>query len=320
MLGTGSSPHTRGTPEAAGAGDSDERFIPAYAGNAAATPSPTAIRAVHPRIRGERGILPNIVEPTPWFIPAYAGNASGMQSIQCRPAVHPRIRGERSMKAEVPQNTLGSSPHTRGTRLMRIVLWASSRFIPAYAGNASAISRLARSDSVHPRIRGERLAQSGDPDYKFGSSPHTRGTHARSHRYALPLRFIPAYAGNAWVRYIWTRTRPVHPRIRGERMSRAMQDASGSGSSPHTRGTPTSSNLVQHYSRFIPAYAGNARPAYNVPGSIAVHPRIRGERMPLGRLMVGGFGSSPHTRGTPPVQPKYFAPTRFIPAYAGNAR
>ena len=253
------------------------------------------------------------------FIPAYAGNASGMQSIQCRPAVHPRIRGERSMKAEVPQNTLGSSPHTRGTRLMRIVLWASSRFIPAYAGNASAISRLARSDSVHPRIRGERLAQSGDPDYKFGSSPHTRGTHVRSHRYALPLRFIPAYAGNAWVRYIWTRTRPVHPRIRGERMSRAMQDASGSGSSPHTRGTPTSSNLVQHYSRFIPAYAGNARPAYNVPGSIAVHPRIRGERMPLGRLMVGGFGSSPHTRGTPPVQPKYFAPTRFIPAYAGNA-
>ena len=192
------------------------------------------------------------------FIPAYAGNASGMQSIQCRPAVHPRIRGERSMKAEVPQNTLGSSPHTRGTRLMRIVLWASSRFIPAYAGNASAISRLARSDSVHPRIRGERLAQSGDPDYKFGSSPHTRGTHVRSHRYALPLRFIPAYAGNAWVRYIWTRTRPVHPRIRGERSLGSLVTRRAYGSSPHTRGTLGIAGWLADECRFIPAYAGNA--------------------------------------------------------------
>ena len=233
------------------------------------------------------------------FIPAYAGNAESFPISWSRPP--------------------GSSPHTRGTRLECSRSNAGRRFIPAYAGNASAISRLARSDSVHPRIRGERLAQSGDPDYKFGSSPHTRGTHVRSHRYALPLRFIPAYAGNAWVRYIWTRTRPVHPRIRGERMSRAMQDPSGSGSSPHTRGTPTSSNLVQHYSRFIPAYAGNARPAYNVPGSIAVHPRIRGERQ-VGTCRTRiSPGSSPHTRGTlDGVQFRQIF-GRFIPAYAGNA-
>ena len=177
------------------------------------------------------------MEPTPWFIPAYAGNASGMQSIQCRPAVHPRIRGERSMKAEVPQNTLGSSPHTRGTRLMRIVLWASSRFIPAYAGNAVRASVCAVLMAVHPRIRGERAINRAVVKTLRGSSPHTRGTHSCSGKLARCSRFIPAYAGNAWRGLGLCVPLTVHPRIRGERTWGMITPSGWAGSSPHTRGT-----------------------------------------------------------------------------------
>ena len=71
--------------------------------------------------------------------------------------------------------------------------------------------------------------------------------------------------------------------------------------------------------RFIPAYAGNARPPNSIRCSRSVHPRIRGERFFPFASPFAPHGSSPHTRGTrhqarpgPPV-------LRFIPACAGNA-
>ena len=71
--------------------------------------------------------------------------------------------------------------------------------------------------------------------------------------------------------------------------------------------------------RFIPAYAGNARPTITGTRSGAVHPRIRGERGPLGCRIAPTSGSSPHTRGTLEVQLGNKHRPRFIPAYAGNA-
>ena len=92
---SGSSPHTRGTHVLHAVGDLDHRFIPAYAGNAAAPGSRSPPRSVHPRIRGERAVSMNratsVNGSSPHtrgtrqgsssslvsgrFIPAYAGNA-----------------------------------------------------------------------------------------------------------------------------------------------------------------------------------------------------------------------------------------------------
>ena len=92
---TGSSPHTRGTPQGRAEGAHRCRFIPAYAGNALHTSRRPSGWPVHPRIRGERApslkasLTPVGSSPhtrgtrpppsggltCPRFIPAYAGNA-----------------------------------------------------------------------------------------------------------------------------------------------------------------------------------------------------------------------------------------------------
>ena len=75
----------------------------------------------------------------------------------------------------------------------------------------------------------------------------------------------------------------------------------------------------QGRSRFIPAYAGNAREAVLSAVQDAVHPRIRGERAVRLHLHVMAGGSSPHTRGTLLAARNGVPELRFIPAYAGNA-
>ena len=173
------------------------RFIPAYAGNARSSSSPRYRTTVHPRIRGERNILPLVhrcaIGSSPHtrgtlvqiafqcgggrFIPAYAGNASDAGPILKVISVHPRIRGERQYVHQDVDVTVGSSPHTRGTPAGCCRQWLPGRFIPAYAGNARSGAAVTLSRSVHPRIRGERNAHDFAIVIGSGSSPHTRGTH-----------------------------------------------------------------------------------------------------------------------------------------------
>ena len=155
----GSSPHTRGT-RVRGTLDAEAgRFIPAYAGNAFFMNSATWIRAVHPRIRGERLRPASSVTVACGSSPHTRGTPRACTGPQPEASVHPRIRGERSKWAGRTTIPAGSSPHTRGTPATRRVPSSSSRFIPAYAGNAWTSASLRVMASVHPRIRGERCAR-----------------------------------------------------------------------------------------------------------------------------------------------------------------
>mgnify|MGYP007084074620 CR=1 FL=1 len=171
------------------------------------------------------------------FIPACAGNARRSPGPSGATSVHPRIRGERSGSIGAPPPPGGSSPHTRGTRADDRRCHPGSRFIPAYAGNATLFSRSSLSVrfipayagnarpharatgcfSVHPRIRGERWMQTSAAHRWVGSSPHTRGTRRPAARAVAAWRFIPAYAGNAEKWLEGAVMGAVHPRIRGER-------------------------------------------------------------------------------------------------------
>ena len=232
------------------------RFIPAYAGNAHARERIAVSYTVHPRIRGERKLKSKDKEgtdgssphtrgtrrpktPTVYrqrFIPAYAGNALSSGKKRSVLTVHPRIRGERGESQRGWNRWDGSSPHTRGTPENQHLL---PRFIPAYAGNASAPQQRGCPGSVHPRIRGERYPLPSTKRLKFGSSPHTRGTPISVECWPKSVRFIPAYAGNAINTAGVPQKGPVHPRIRGERLATLLQHSSCHGSSPHTRGTPS---------------------------------------------------------------------------------
>ena len=161
LLVNGSCPHARGTRIPRDPPRPKIRFISAYAGNARMWGTARPPRTVHPRMRGERGQLPASLTcwggssphargtragdpPSPRagrFIPACAGNARVIEAFSCSVSVHPRMRGERSFDNSAALARIGSSPHTRGTRVKIVIISSFARFIPAYAGNAaSAVS------------------------------------------------------------------------------------------------------------------------------------------------------------------------------------
>ena len=196
--------------------------------------------------------------PVGRFIPACAGNAARADGRPGLVSVHPRMREERLVNSCRISSQRGSSPHMRGTHLVRMTQADHVRFIPAYAGNARAACSVSRRCSVHPRMRGERvIVPVGDPIAR-GSSPHARGTPSSAGPRRLCSRFIPACAGNATAAPYSSRRGSVHPRMRGERPRPPTWSSTTAGSSPHARGTQHQTLRDQRADGFIPACAGNA--------------------------------------------------------------
>ena len=252
------------------------------------------------------------------IIPAYAGSTFPSLGEPTSPEDHPRIRGEHLNWTSTFGPPPGSSPHTRGA------LWAlhsdavESGIIPAYAGSTRAPRRDRRSARDHPRIRGEH---NGLPNLSvncWGSSPHTRGARQDHRPQARRGGIIPAYAGSTRrLRRRSSRFRD-HPRIRGEHVPKARYNAFGKGSSPHTRGAPSSSVVLSVGSGIIPAYAGSTPTPSTSSSATWDHPRIRGEHSGMADSSPTTAGSFPHTRGARTGLADESLPARIIPAYAGS--
>ncbi len=192
------------------------------------------------------------------FIPACAGNAQERPRLSHRPAVHPRVCGERGTGVFTSGGYRGSSPRVRGTPRQRGWIQFRFRFIPACAGNASRTRSHAGTDTVHPRVCGERRTNPRCRNTATGSSPRVRGT--RTGRRGTGI------------------TPAVHPRVCGERLNRAATVARATGSSPRVRGTHQHHAGIWRRHRFIPACAGNAVLTDNTSPVKTVHPRVCGER------------------------------------------
>ena len=90
------------------------------------------------------------------------------------------------------------------------------------------------------------------------------------------------------------------------------------GSSPLTRGKPTSRLSVSETSGLIPAHAGKTRPEWAITLSARAHPRSRGEN-DAGKTNTTDFeGSSPLTRGKPTLRVLAGSGMGLIPAHAGK--
>src|SRR5690606_17275028 len=131
----------------------------------------------------------------------------------------------------------GSSPRVRGTPQRGGHRAAVARFIPACAGNAFPTRDAAVEAAVHPRVCGERRFSRELVLTDNGSSPRVRGTRERPDNPVRCIRFIPACAGNALSANELQRAHTVHPRVCGERISRASLSQPWIGSSPRVRGT-----------------------------------------------------------------------------------
>ena len=75
--------------------------------------------------------------------------------------------------------------------------------------------------------------------------------------------------------------------------------SSAPGLSPLARGTLCYPLKTADSRRFIPAGAGNTRPASRLAPDIPVYPRWRGEHLPTDRRRFRVNGLSPLARGTP---------------------
>ena len=192
----GSSPRGRGTDGEVNIEHWRGRFIPAWAGNSSDPTPGISGRSVHPRVGGEQYSTKLVAtdaggssprgrgterEPVHSarrgrFIPAWAGNSVARWHNDDRDTVHPRVGGEQSATCSEYLPQVGSSPRGRGTvrQFRRAFLWA--RFIPAWAGNRPAMSRLHCRPAVHPRVGGEQFLPRVAEMLLGGSSPRGRGT------------------------------------------------------------------------------------------------------------------------------------------------
>ena len=156
-------------------GSSNNRFIPARAGNTHTRKTLSTGRPVYPRRRGEHcpgrvtgdsdpGLSPlargtlccrQTRRPPARFIPAGAGNTRRTKQLLLVYSVYPRWRGEHLAAGFIIKCLIGLSPLARGTLKKTPGINLRGRFIPAGAGN-TVIRRKRRAwFTVYPRWRGE---------------------------------------------------------------------------------------------------------------------------------------------------------------------
>ena len=114
------------------------------------------------------------------------------------------------------------------------------------------------------------------------------------------------------------RSRPAHPRSRGEHTKRSSTGAVFCGSSPLAQGTHENRHHPSPASRLIPARAGNTPPCDSSTRRSPAHPRSRGEHGNRRGTGPANRGSSPLARGTRDAVLDKVPFVRLIPAREGN--
>ena len=192
---SGSSPLTRGKCSYGEAGSTWDGLIPAHAGKMSGSSPPPGCRRAHPRSRGEniapcfhvshdagsspltRGKLcvQRRAETFLGLIPAHAGKMKHITYLKRLTRAHPRSRGENTTLGPNCCPVSGSSPLTRGKLCVQRRAETFLGLIPAHAGKIWAAAFTVRSETAHPRSRGENEAHNLLEMLNMGSSPLTRG-------------------------------------------------------------------------------------------------------------------------------------------------
>ena len=118
MKAAGSSPLTRGARCAFSHGFGSGGIIPAHAGSTLLLRESRREFGDHPRSRGEHF---ECFQASPWghgIIPAHAGSTGRCYAPPPFPRDHPRSRGEHGTVTEASAAAGGSSPLTRGARVV----------------------------------------------------------------------------------------------------------------------------------------------------------------------------------------------------------
>ena len=156
---------------------------------------------------------------------------------------HPRSRGENHPWPRSCKPAGGSSPLTRGKRILRLGSNHRRRLIPAHAGKTDTLALDGFGSRAHPRSRGENSKFQPAPAAGMGSSPLTRGKHAACVNRRVEHGLIPAHAGKTMMWVSGLGLGRAHPRSRGENSPASGPPSHRPGSSPLTRGKQPSTSM-----------------------------------------------------------------------------
>ena len=95
-----------------------------------------------------------------------------------------------------------------------------------------------QSTKVYPRVCGGTESFGPDKHRAYGLSPRVRGNREVKGFHGLPLRSIPACAGEPSARSLRMASTTVYPRVCGGTAEHSPDDAGGRGLSPRVRGNP----------------------------------------------------------------------------------
>ena len=190
--------------------------------------------------------------------------------------------------------------------------------IPAHAGKTTPTRRPWCGSSAHPRSRGENQQRLDLGAESRGSSPLTRGKPRPQSWQKRASRLIPAHAGKTRCQLRLRRRGRAHPRSRGENAILLGVPFTTAGSSPLTRGKPSSRCAAPLTVGLIPAHAGKTPQTHPGGRCSQAHPRSRGENVRGKRHLVTDSGSSPLTRGKQTERGDEVYTLRLIPAHAGK--
>ena len=338
--GAGSSPLTRGKLCTLQGPVQTGGLIPAHAGKTLTRPLISRPAGAHPRSRGEntdatssaiagsgsspltrgkhRVRTPEAGEDR--LIPAHAGKTLGEGDVALAPGAHPRSRGENAITDTGHGLGVGSSPLTRGKLTSPDEQLIKLGLIPAHAGKTRSARSRRACPGAHPRSRGENISRPPLASWKAGSSPLTRGKRPPGAISRESVRLIPAHAGKTDTGGVSTYGHGAHPRSRGENRRDTARSRPDQGSSPLTRGKRPPGPVSRESVRLIPAHAGKTPCPSSLTRWPVAHPRSRGENRVIGQGYSGAWGSSPLTRGKPPLSWLRTAWRGLIPAHAGKTR
>ena len=171
----------------------------------------------------------------------------------------------------------GSSPLTRGKRVVALKLPGVEGLIPTHAGKTLSSRKCPRPIRAHPHSRGENLLHDRVSAAGGGSSPLTRGKRAWVAAVPGTSGLIPTHAGKTCVSRPCTPGTWAHPHSRGENALDVDPMSVDDGSSPLTRGKPGRKSVLVVMMGLIPTHAGKTRPTRHQRRTAWAHPHSRGE-------------------------------------------
>ena len=211
------------------------------------------------------------------LIPTHAGKTKAPPPESITTAAHPHSRGENLSALVDAYCPAGSSPLTRGKRLLERLHRVRSGLIPTHAGKTGKTDVALEELGAHPHSRGENMAMRRVGIGPSGSSPLTRGKHLLAQYDRMTGGLIPTHAGKTVVRSLGSGFVRAHPHSRGENPHGSKRSIRPMGSSPLTRGKHQAPVLRASARGLIPTHAGKTA-AHALAEIVArAHPHSRGE-------------------------------------------